>query len=206
MRLTEFQTVQIKALLREDSSYDPFGINERAPRVGDTGIVVDVRAQSDVPPEYTVECGRPDGTSAWIADFVEEELEAMEAEASGADTGTESEHLPSRPVRHHDSGATADESVQSDWRESAAVWAAFLSSFALLVAVASGLFFVLFFVWPPGSAAGAGFRAATVGIVFVAGGSLWTKEPIGDALITAVIVGVTFFLTGAAGWFAWTAA
>ena len=77
--------------------------------------------------------------------------------------------------------------------------------FALTVAVVSGLFFRLFFVWPPDSAAGAGFRVATVAVVSVAVGSLWTRAPIGDALITATIVGVVFFVIGAAGWYAWTA-
>ena len=36
MPLIEFQTVQIRALLREDSAYDPFGDNERARNVSTT--------------------------------------------------------------------------------------------------------------------------------------------------------------------------
>jgi len=44
-----------------------------------------------------------------------------------------------------------------------------------------------------------------VGVVFVGVGSLWAGEGIGKALITATIVGVVFFVMGAAGWYAWTA-
>ncbi len=86
-----------------------------------------------------------------------------------------------------------------------AVGATVLFLFVLIVA-AAGLFFALFFVWPPGSAVGAGFRAATVMVVFVALGSRLTGEGISESLITATIVGICFFLIGAAGWYAWTAA
>lgn len=199
MRLSEFQTVRIKTLVREDTAYDPFGDNERAPLVGDTGTIVDVRAQPGGQLEYTVECCRQDGTCAWIADFVQEELEATEAEACG--TETESERLRSRPVCHHHSGAPADESVRSFWRLYAAVVAAVLF-FAFMVAAMS----LLFIVWPPGSAAGAGFRAAAVGVVFVAAGCrLFAGEGILESLITATIVGVIFLIVGATGWYAWTA-
>jgi hypothetical protein len=203
MQAIKLQMVKIKALLRENSAYDPIGINERAPRVGDTGTVVDVQVRSGGQPEYTVECGRPDGTCAWIADFVEEELEATDVEASR--TETESARLPPRPVRDHKCGTPVDERVQSDWRQYTAVGATVLFFFVLIVA-AAGLFFALFFVWPPGSVAGAGFRAAAVVVVFVALSSRLTGEGISEALITATIVGICFFLIGAAGWYAWTAA
>ncbi len=203
MQAIMFQMVKIKALLRENSAYDPFGVNECAPRVGDTGTVVDIQVRSGGQPEYTVECGRLDGTCAWIADFVEEELEATDVEARAE---TESARLPSRPVRDHECGTPVDERVQSDWRQYTAVGATVLFFFVLIVAAAAGLFFALFFVWPPGSVAGAGFRAATVVVVFVVLGSRLTGEGISESLITATIVGICFFLIGAAGWYAWTAA
>jgi hypothetical protein len=171
--LLEFQTVRIKALLREAREYDPFGGNERAPRIGDTGTVVDVGSRPAGKRNYIVECGRVDGTCAWIADFVEEELEAL----------------------------TQEENVSSDWRLLVGTVAAVLFFLALMVAAAAGLFFV----WPPDSAVGAGFRVATVGVVFVAAGSLLAGERVGGALITATIVGVVFFVLGAVGWYSWAA-
>ena len=119
MRLTEFQTVRIKALLREASAYDPSGDNERTPRVGDTGTIVGVPRRSGGQPYYTVECGRSDGTCAWVADFAEAELEAIEAEPEIAP-----ERQSPRPVRQHDSGEAAQESVPSDGRLYAGVVAA----------------------------------------------------------------------------------
>ena len=189
MPLIEFQTVQIRALLREDSAYDPFGDNERAPRVGDRGTVVDVRGEPRGQYEYTVECGRPDGTCVWIADFVAEELEAIdeeereaiETEAWRIELETTSQSLSTGAVSPQYEGADAEERIGSQWRLYAGAVVPVLLSLTLVLAV----LFWLFFVWPPGSAAAAGFRAAMGGVAMTTVGGLWSDEKIVEWMFTS---------------------
>ncbi len=210
MPLVEFQTVQIRALLREDSAYDPFGDNERAPRVGDEGTVVDVRGEPRGQYEYTVECGRPDGTCVWVADFVAEELEAIdeeereesiETDAWRTDRKTTSDSLSTVAVSPQYDGADAEERIGSQWRLYAGAVVPVLLSLALVLAVLSWLFIV----WPPGSAAAAGFRAAVGGVALTTVGGLWSGQKIIEWMITSTAAGAMFFVLGAAAWHAWMA-
>lgn len=209
MPLIEFQTVQIKALLREDGAYDPFGDNDRAPRMGDRGTVVEVRGKPSGQYEYTVECGRPDGTCVWIADFVAEELEAIDEEEREAietdawrtERETTPESLSTGAVSPQYDGADAKERIGSQWRLYAGAVVPVLLSLALVLAVLSWLFFV----WPPVSAAAAGLRAAMGGVALATVGALWSGEKIVEWMITSTVVGAMFFVLGAAGWHVWMA-
>ena len=198
MPLAEFQTVRIKALLREDHAYDPLGDNDRSPRVGDMGIIVDVMLQAAGQSKYTVECVRPDGTCVWLADFQEQELEAVEAKVQRPETGAEthSEREPD-PARSHESDPTADAPRGPHW------WVYPVSVMAVLlflaVAVTAGA--TVFYRWPPHSAGGAGLRTATVMGLFTAVGGFLAGERSGELLISATIVAITFFALGALAWF-----
>jgi hypothetical protein len=73
----ELSTVRVRQLLRaDDDAYDDWRVNERRPRVGDVGTVVDVLHADGSPDRYVVECVGDDGQTEWLADFVADELEA----------------------------------------------------------------------------------------------------------------------------------
>ena len=191
MALTEYQTVRIKALLRESDAYDPFDANDRSPRVGETGTIVDVQGLEAGPSLYTVERGRPDGTCIWLAEFVDEELEAVEDDDRWAETGE------------------ATWSTESEEPETAGLGWRMITSIVLMVllflALAVGGIATVFFLWPPDSAVGAGLQAAaSISILTLAGGLL-VRERLIDLLITTTIVTVIFFVLGAVAWSQWTA-
>jgi hypothetical protein len=71
----EYQTVRVRRLLRPPEEYDGWGLNVRPPQVGDVGTIVDILRAPGFPDDYVVEASLPDGTTLWLADFSEEELE-----------------------------------------------------------------------------------------------------------------------------------
>ena len=75
-----FVCVRIRQLLGEEKTYDGWRVNQRPPRVGDYGTVVDVLHAKGLPDKYVVENCLSDGTSLWLADFFAEELEIDPAE------------------------------------------------------------------------------------------------------------------------------
>ena len=68
-------------------SYDGWRINQRPPRVGDVGTIVEILQAPGLSDRYVVETSGPDGITVWLGDFQAEELAATAAEqAVAADT------------------------------------------------------------------------------------------------------------------------
>lgn len=75
-QLKEFNKVRVRQILEHGAErYDAWGFNERPPKVGDTGYILDILQAQGLPDHYVVECSAPDGTTTWLGDFLEEELE-----------------------------------------------------------------------------------------------------------------------------------
>jgi hypothetical protein len=75
------QVVRVARLLHALEQYDGWKQNQRPPRVGDTGTIVDVLGAPGVAMEYVVESLDADGATLWLGTF---ETEELEANASGA--------------------------------------------------------------------------------------------------------------------------
>jgi uncharacterized protein len=73
--LVPFVCVRIRRLVGSESSYDGWRANQRPPRIGDLGAVLDVLRAEGLPDRYVVESCLPDGSTVWLADFLAEELE-----------------------------------------------------------------------------------------------------------------------------------
>lgn len=73
-----YAEVRVRHLLQSPTDYDSWLMNQRAPRVGDVGTVVDILRAPGLPDRYVVECSDSDGTDVWLADFLREELEPVE--------------------------------------------------------------------------------------------------------------------------------
>jgi hypothetical protein len=76
MNSTELSEHDIVRVVRLRTSGRRFSGTEgvrRAPRVGDEGTIVNVRA----PGAFVVECVAPDGDTVWLADFRRDELELV---------------------------------------------------------------------------------------------------------------------------------
>ncbi len=78
--LPMYTRVRIKKLLHPDDPYNQWGINMRAPKVGETGFLIDVLYARDAPVHYVVENSDLDGTDIWLGEFEAEEIE-LESEA-----------------------------------------------------------------------------------------------------------------------------
>lgn len=77
--LRQYHEVRIRRLLRLPGAYDGWGFNQRAPRVGDVGTVLDILDVPGSKTGYVVECSGPDGVTVWLGDFTAEELEPVHA-------------------------------------------------------------------------------------------------------------------------------
>ena len=73
--LRQYEQVHIRHLTRAPEAYDGWGVNRRAPRVGEYGTLVDVLRTPGAPDSYVVESSAPDGTTLWLGDFTADELE-----------------------------------------------------------------------------------------------------------------------------------
>ena len=81
--LRQYGLVRIRRLLNAPDTYDGWRVNQRLPRVGDVGTLLDVLTAPGHPDRYVVECSGEDGISVWLADFLAEEIEpAAEWETS----------------------------------------------------------------------------------------------------------------------------
>lgn len=78
MSLQQYGVVRIRQLLRSPEAYDDWRINQRPPRVGDQGVIVDILQAPGLPDNYVVESVGPDGVTVWLGDFTDEELEAAD--------------------------------------------------------------------------------------------------------------------------------
>lgn len=63
----------------------------------------------------------------------------------------------------------------------------------------------VFFLWPPGSALGAGVRAAATISILTLGGGFLVGERVIDLLITTTIITVIVFVLSAVIWYQWMA-
>ena len=78
-----YDVVQI-AKLGSQARSDAWKINERAPRVGDSGTIVEVNQMEGQPDSYIVECVDEDGHTVWLAEFSSDELRLQ----TGGDQGS----------------------------------------------------------------------------------------------------------------------
>jgi hypothetical protein len=76
--LTQYSAVRIVALSKPADAYDSWGINQRAPALGDIGTIIEILRSDDGAVTYVVECVNPDGSSEWLDDFTASELSAYE--------------------------------------------------------------------------------------------------------------------------------
>lgn len=72
----QYSEVKIVALSKPADAYDNWGVNRRAPAIGDVGTVVEILRSEAGAVTYVVECVNPDGSSEWLDDFTESELTA----------------------------------------------------------------------------------------------------------------------------------
>jgi len=72
----QYSEVKIVALSKPADAYDSWGVNRRAPAIGDIGTIVEILRSEAGAVTYVVECVNPDGTSEWLDDFTESELTA----------------------------------------------------------------------------------------------------------------------------------
>ena len=77
--LRQYTRVRVCRLLKPPEAYNSWGINQRPPRVGDTGYIVEILMAQGLPECYVVESSGPDGIDIWLGDFSDEELEAGDA-------------------------------------------------------------------------------------------------------------------------------
>ncbi len=75
--LKQYGLVRVRQLLHAPEHYDGWRLNQRPPRVGDKGCIVDILQAPGLPDCYVVECSGADGIDIWLADFNKEELEAL---------------------------------------------------------------------------------------------------------------------------------
>jgi len=76
-RFRQYEQVRIRQLLRPPDEYNGWGINQRPPRVGDVGYLIDILQAPGVPDSYVVECSGPGGVDIWLGDFTAEEIEPV---------------------------------------------------------------------------------------------------------------------------------
>jgi hypothetical protein len=69
--------VRIRQLLGPTSDYNGWRVNQRPPRVGDVGTLLDVLQAHGLPDRYVVESSDENGITIWLADFTAEELEPL---------------------------------------------------------------------------------------------------------------------------------
>ncbi len=75
--LKQYGKVRVRKLLHAPDHYDGWNLNQRPPRVGDTGYIVEILHAPELPDSYVVECSETDGVDIWLADFIAEEIEAL---------------------------------------------------------------------------------------------------------------------------------
>ena len=78
--LKKYCIVCVIKLSRPPSEYDDWGVNQRNPQIGDTGILIDKLHAPNLPDKYVVENAGKDGRPIWLSDFFADEIEPMEAQ------------------------------------------------------------------------------------------------------------------------------
>jgi hypothetical protein len=72
-----YSIVKIIRLIRGADDYNGWNLNRESPKVGETGTIVEILYAKDLLDCYVVEKADLDGTTIWLSDFVEEELEPI---------------------------------------------------------------------------------------------------------------------------------
>jgi|TARA_Y100000310_G_scaffold270129_1_gene283752 hypothetical protein len=211
MSFTEYQTVRVRAVPANAENDD----DALRPRVGDLGTVMQVTTGPDGEVQYFVEQNLIGFVGdRWMADFLAEDLEAVDAadeaawrrqaESSATSLPTrESEYgasLTTRNNAQHDSSPNDStvESAENRWSWQAVV-------FGLLALLVAGSYlavgsYALFVAFAPTSWLGAAWRAALLMSVFIGLGNLLSGSKVGEALIGAFIGAITFFVLGGLAW------
>jgi hypothetical protein len=73
-----YKEVRIVRLIGSPTNYNGWNLNRRAPQVGDRGFLIDRLDAEGVGTRWVVEASASDGTTIWLADFLDEELELVE--------------------------------------------------------------------------------------------------------------------------------
>jgi len=73
----QYELVRVRKLIQSTDDHDGWRLNQRAPRPGDVGTLLDILTAPGLPNKYVVECSGKDGISIWLADFLEEEIERV---------------------------------------------------------------------------------------------------------------------------------
>lgn len=75
MRCRQYELVRVRKLVQSVDEYDGWRLNQRAPQVNDVGTLLDVLTAHGLPDKYVVECSGEGGSTIWLSDFFEEEIE-----------------------------------------------------------------------------------------------------------------------------------
>jgi uncharacterized protein YjaZ len=76
-RLKRYGPVRVRQLFQAAVEYDDWRVNQRPPRVGDVGTLLDILNAPGLPDRYVVESSGADGITVWLGDFAAEELEVV---------------------------------------------------------------------------------------------------------------------------------
>jgi len=76
--LAKYTVVRVVRLLRPIDDYDGWLLNQRPPKIEDTGYIVDILQAPNLPIRYLVESSAADGTDIWLSEFEVDELESMQ--------------------------------------------------------------------------------------------------------------------------------
>ena len=77
MSLQQYCLVRVVSLNQPLGSYDGWQLNQRAPRIGDVGTIVEVLAAPDLRCAYVVENADQRGVTVWLGEFSADELEVV---------------------------------------------------------------------------------------------------------------------------------
>ena len=83
--LRQYDIVRVRKLLHHAEHYNGWGVNQRAPSIGDTGTIVEILSAAGVADAYVVECSDADGVTIWLGDFAAEEIESLGDARSAAE-------------------------------------------------------------------------------------------------------------------------
>jgi len=72
-----YDAVRVVKLLRPLPEYDGWGVNKRAPKVGDIGTYIDLLQAPNLPDHFVVESVESDGSPIWLSEFLFEEIEGV---------------------------------------------------------------------------------------------------------------------------------
>jgi hypothetical protein len=75
---TQYSLVRVVRLLQPLDEYDGWRVNQRPPRIGDVGCLIDMLEAPGLANRYVVELSGSDGCDIWLADFCAEELEPVD--------------------------------------------------------------------------------------------------------------------------------